>query len=136
MSDGRMEPRLHTLESANDLLPSVIPMLERLRDDYRDLVGLKNEISAQVSALSSQGLFVVAHRSEATINEKSLRMKNTLAELFVLGIEVKNIEWGLIDFLAERDGRLVYLCWKLGEGRIEYWHDIDAGFAGRQRIDG
>lgn len=135
MSNEPAEPRLHTLESANQLLPTVIPVLDRLRDDYRDLVKLKNDISAQVSALSTQGMVVVAHRSEATINEKSLRMKNALAELYALGIEVKSIEWGLIDFLAERDGRLVYLCWKLGEGAIEYWHDLDAGFAGRQPIE-
>lgn len=132
MSD---EPRLHTLESANALLPVVIPTLERLRDDYQHLTALKSDIAAQVATLESRGMVMVAHRAEIAINEAAVRMKTALGELFALGIEVKNLEWGLIDFLAERDGRLVYLCWKLGEGPISYWHDLDAGFAGRQPID-
>ncbi len=57
-------------------------------------------------------------------------------EIGRLGIEVKDPEQGLIDFPAMRNGREIYLCWKLGEGgRILYWHDIDAGFAGRRAID-
>jgi len=128
------ESRVHTLESANALLPTVTPMLEQLRDDYRHLTELKSEIAAQVTMLEMNGMVMMAHRSEIVINDAAMRMKHALGELYALGIEVKNIEWGLIDFLSERDGRLVYLCWKLGEGEIAYWHDLDAGFAGRQPI--
>jgi hypothetical protein len=52
-----------------------------------------------------------------------------------LGIEVKDIATGLIDFPALRDGRAIYLCWKYNEESIQFWHEMDAGFAGRQLID-
>ena len=52
-----------------------------------------------------------------------------------MGIEIKDLTIGLIDFTALRDGREVYLCWKYGEGEIQFWHEIEAGFAGRQIID-
>lgn len=59
-----------------------------------------------------------------------------LAELEQHGAEIKDPASGLIDFRTLRDGREVYLCWRLGEGpRILYWHDLDAGFAGRQPLD-
>ena len=55
-------------------------------------------------------------------------------ELGELGIECKSMETGLIDFPAERDGRVVYLCWQRGEPHVEHWHEVDGGFAGRQAL--
>jgi hypothetical protein len=55
-------------------------------------------------------------------------------ELEKLGVELKSMEEGLVDFYHERDGKLVYLCWKLGEETIEFWHDLDSGYAGRQPL--
>jgi hypothetical protein len=52
-----------------------------------------------------------------------------------MGIELKDPEQGLIDFRSIREGREVYLCWKLGEERVSHWHEIDAGFAGRQALE-
>ena len=54
--------------------------------------------------------------------------------LYRIGVEIKDFDRGLCDFPHWRDGRVVYLCWKRGEDRIEYWHDVDAGFSGRQPI--
>ena len=55
-----------------------------------------------------------------------------LAELEALGVQLKDFERGLVDFPSLRDGRVVLLCWQLGEGdELEWWHDVDAGFAGR-----
>jgi hypothetical protein len=58
-----------------------------------------------------------------------------LQELTQLGVEFKGFEHGLIDFPSEFGGRPVYLCWKLGESSVSHWHDIDAGFAGRQQLE-
>lgn len=59
-----------------------------------------------------------------------------LEELTTLGVEVKDPDHGLIDFRTMRDGREVYLCWKLGEGaRIMFWHDLESGYAGRRSLD-
>ena len=72
------------------------------------------------------------------MEEKLSSIEASLAEdLFMvqaLGVELKGIEQGLVDFPTMRDGRVVYLCWQLGEGTIAYWHEIDAGFSGRQPL--
>jgi hypothetical protein len=57
-----------------------------------------------------------------------------LVKIHDLGVELKDPAMGLIDFLALRDGREVYLCWRLGETAIDYWHETDTGFAGRQPL--
>ena len=62
------------------------------------------------------------------------RFNASLSFIQELGCELKDLDQGLIDFPSYRDGKLVYLCWKRGEPRVEFWHDIEAGFAGRQRL--
>ena len=61
--------------------------------------------------------------------------KDSLAEIDAIGVQVKDIETGLLDFPCLIDGETVLLCWKLGESRIEFWHTLDAGFRGRQPLD-
>lgn len=63
------------------------------------------------------------------------RLDSLLHRLQDMGIEVKDLASGLIDFPALKDDRVVYLCWKYNEGSIQFWHEVDAGFAGRQPID-
>jgi hypothetical protein len=62
------------------------------------------------------------------------RMQNALLTIQELGCELKDIDMGLVDFPALREGRVVYLCWRYGEDRLRYWHELDAGFAGRQPL--
>lgn len=101
----------YTRSEAEALLPTVEPLVEDLR--------------RRVAAFRRQPSEPVAQEIRALVTE--------LAEL---GVEVKDPDQGLIDFRSDREGREVYLCWKLGEGtRIMYWHELDAGFAGRQRLD-
>jgi hypothetical protein len=126
---------VHTLASANALIPSVIPKLERLRTDFRELQRMNALLHRQAEWMRPRGFGLTAHRLEPQIRTATGRMKSLLGELTADGVEVKDFETGLIDFLAEHDGRLVYLCWRLGESTIAFWHDLDAGFAGRQMID-
>ena len=63
------------------------------------------------------------------------RLDILLHKIQDMGIEVKDLTTGLIDFVGLRDGREVYLCWKYGEESIQFWHEIEAGFSGRQLID-
>ena len=58
-----------------------------------------------------------------------------LASITTAGIEIKDLDTGLCDFYSLREGREVYLCWKLGEPHVGYWHEIEAGFAGRQSLE-
>ena len=69
--------------------------------------------------------------------ERAVAELNELVEqVNELGCELKGIEEGLIDFRTEMDGREVYLCWKLGEAAIDWWHDLDTGFSGRRPLEG
>jgi len=78
---------------------------------------------------------VAAYRRNAS-DPVAREIRALILELDGLGVEVKDPGLGLIDFRAMRDGREICLCWKLGDGpRILYWHDLDAGFAGRRAID-
>ena len=100
-----------TRAEAEALLPKVQPLLEDLR--------------RRVEAFRRQPSDPVAREIRAL-----------LAELATLGVEVKDPDQGLIDFRTMREGREVYLCWKLGEGaRIMYWHELETGYAGRRPLD-
>jgi len=78
---------------------------------------------------------VAAYRRRPT-DPVAREIEALLREIAELGAEVKDPEQGLIDFRTQRRGREVYLCWKLGEGdRISFWHDLEAGFAGRKIIE-
>lgn len=69
------------------------------------------------------------------IDDDAERINRFVAELHDLGCHFKGFEEGLVDFYSLRDGRTVCLCWRLGEERIRFWHEVDAGFAGRQPLD-
>ena len=69
-----------------------------------------------------------------TVNSLVEEINNLITQSTNLGCEVKDIDLGLIDFPSWRDQRVVYLCWKLGEEEIAYWHELDAGFASRQPL--
>lgn len=71
---------------------------------------------------------------EIEVQQLAAEMQGYVQELRELGIEVKDFQLGLVDFPAERDGRPVYLCWKLGEPAVQYWHELDTGYADRQPL--
>ena len=77
---------------------------------------------------------LVASREEVTRHAD--RINQYLQELEAIGCVFKGFEAGLVDFYSLRDDRPIFLCWRLGEERIEHWHEIDTGFSGRQPIDG
>ena len=68
------------------------------------------------------------------VGEAFLEVRGLLVELQEAGIVLRDLDRGLVDFPALREGREVYLCWELGEDRVEFWHELDTGFAGRRRI--
>lgn len=130
-------PRYFTLEEATALLPEVTPILqeivalrERLAGIEQGLVGLhwKARTNGHVTPEGSFG------EGESARSELRAQISARIARLTELGIELKDPATGLIDFPTMREGRVVYLCWRLGESAIEYWHDLDAGFAGRQPL--
>jgi hypothetical protein len=129
--------KLFTIEEANQTLPLV-------RAITADLVQLTNELverRQRLAMLTSGREREVGNpysdelaAIEAEIEKDAQRLREFVDELIALGVEPKSAMDGLIDFPAMLDGRLVYLCWKLGEPEVIHWHEVDAGFAGRQTI--
>lgn len=126
--------KLFTLEEANQTLPTVRPLLEELSEAKRVLDGVHATLLRMSPTMRENG-----HRLEALGLEDQMerlvdRLSRGIRDLETRGIEVKDIDTGLIDFPSLHRGRLIYLCWRLGEAEIAYWHEITAGFAGRRPI--
>ena len=134
MSD--LHPWRHfTLAEANATLEDIRPILLDLRADHAALDQARRDFGEYAAALKRYRLLVEGHRIEGEIGQLVERIQHGIQTISAHGIEVKNIEIGLIDFPAIRNGEIVYLCYRLDEPRIVAWHPIETGFAGRQSID-
>jgi hypothetical protein len=131
-------PRLFTLAEAEELLPRIVPILEAIRDARRTVAGSEAELDQLLGPTRSNGHGVSGDKVEAVRNATMRAMAELRAragELDELGVELKDPDNGLIDFRSRRQGRVVYLCWRLGEERIAWWHELDTGFAGRRPLE-
>lgn len=123
--------KFFTVTEANEMLPVVRPKLERLRALRRRVSLLRDQAKAAASASGSGGGMQGGSIYVQALSE----IGQIMTELSNGGVQIKDHERGLIDFPCLRDGRVVLLCWQLGEREeIEYWHETEAGFAGRQRL--
>ncbi|MEZ5344511.1 MAG: DUF2203 domain-containing protein [Pyrinomonadaceae bacterium] len=124
--------KLFTIEEANDMLTVVRPILIEIRSIYRNInFYRKSSLAASNSAQFGGG----GMKSGSHYVNQLFKLGENTAELDQLGIQIKDYERGLIDFPSEREGQIVLLCWQLGEGdEIEWWHEIESGFAGRKRV--
>lgn len=130
-------PRYFTRAEAEALLPRVEPLLRELQSMARELVHTLETLAALQEKMRGNGHAHLAEYRQLQERSEELRAQAEAraGELQAMGIELKDIASGLIDFPALREGRPVYLCWRLGEGeRIGWWHELDAGFAGRQPL--
>ncbi|CAN5296139.1 DUF2203 domain-containing protein [soil metagenome] len=125
--------KLFTVSEANELLPTVRPKLEMIKAHYERVALYRESATAAAFAANESG---GSGMEGGTAYVKSLyEIGKITTELHALGIELKDYTRGLIDFPSMREGRVVLLCWQLGEDdKIKYWHDIEAGFAGRQPL--
>ena len=119
----------YTPELANRSLPLVRSITSDVRDTALEMEQLWS--SLRTTDPEDQKYAELSDR----VREIQERFSGLLGELKELGIELKDPFQGLVDFPAEREGGDVWLCWRLGEDSISYWHDLDAGFGGRQPID-
>jgi hypothetical protein len=129
-------PRLFTVDEANALLPRLREILREMQSAKAVVDALRGELTEHAQVASGNG-----HAAEPEIEEKTRtaqrqveRLNALLRELRELGCELKGLDEGLVDFPSEREGRVVYLCWRLGEDRVQFWHEREAGFAGRQPL--
>lgn len=136
MGVGLSDFKLFTLEEAQRTLPLVRRIVEDLTDAYpqwRAAVVKFELLTGGARAEAGETGDVVAAREE--VARHAARISGFLQELEAIGCVFKGFDAGLVDFYSLRDDRPVFLCWKLGESRIDHWHEIEAGFAGRQPID-
>lgn len=124
--------KLFTVEQANELISVVEPILKEIRTKHGKIALFNKQAKAAASSAQHGGGGMVGGSNYVDL---LVELGNLTAELDKLGVQLKDYSRGLIDFPCRKDGRVVLLCWQLGEGdNIEWWHDIEAGFAGRQRI--
>ena len=124
--------KLFSVEEANMLLPTVRGIVAAIRRAHRHVAARQD--AARHAAEGAQ-LGGGAMRGGARYVSSLLSLAENVGQLEALGVQLKDYERGLIDFPCLRDGRVVLLCWQLGEGdTVAWWHETDAGFAGRQPL--
>jgi hypothetical protein len=131
--------RTFTLQEAQ----SMLPILETLLRKSIESKALIEEIDQEFSELSERiflngGMLVdvVACATRKAQREKAIQSaKDTLSEINAIGVQVKDLDIGLLDFPCRVDGEIVLLCWKMGEPTISHWHSTEDGYAGRRPID-
>jgi hypothetical protein len=124
--------KLFTLQEANALLPSVRDILARIQTAHKRLAPYREQVKKAAEAAEQGGGGVLG----GLLYAKLLTQLTTLmTDLEGWGVQLKDFERGLVDFPSLREGRVVLLCWQLGEGdQLEWWHDVDSGFSGREPL--
>jgi len=125
-----MPARYYTVEEANALLPSLRPIVKALLDARQRIVDAQPELWPMLEKAVGNGGSAKAGSVLADFEKVQRGVKAVEG----MGLHLKDLNTGLIDFLSERDGREVYLCWRFDEPRVAHWHDLDAGFAARQPL--
>lgn len=130
-------PRIFTPEEANALLPQVRPLAEELvarAAAFDEAAAVHTRLVTRIAG--NGGDMPPSELAEATAaaEEAEGLVRETLGQLRLLGVEVKDPRTGLLDFPAERDGEAVLLCWRVGEPEVAWWHGEDEGFAGRKPL--
>jgi hypothetical protein len=124
-----------SLADANKTLPLVkriVADIVALHPEWRDLVARYELVAAQAKPDWGESKEQIALRSE--IETSARRINDYLLELEQIGCVFKGFDQGLVDFYGKLDGRDIFWCWKAGEERIDHWHELDAGYSGRQAI--
>jgi hypothetical protein len=121
--------KLFTVDEANALLPSVRQILRKLQRSRKRLGTYRKaaKLAAEGAEQGGGGMDNGVHYATLLTGFAA-----EMSELEALGVQLKDFERGLVDFPSLREGRVVLLCWQLGEGdQLEWWHDMEAGFSGR-----
>jgi len=131
--------RTFTLGEAQTLLPVLESLLRRAQKSGTRAAEIEVEFDQLRQRIFLHGGVhvdvVTVSRRRAERDKVVQETKDTLAEIDAIGVQVKDLEKGLLDFPCVMDGQTILLCWKLGEKEIGYWHSMDEGFSGRKPID-
>jgi len=134
-----MADRTFTLQEAQTLLPVLESLLRTAIDGKKLIESVDSELQDLAHRVFLSGGLLVnivnMARRKAEREKAIQRVKDAIAEIDATGVQVKDLDIGLLDFPCEVEGRTVLLCWKLGEKEIAHWHGVTEGFAGRKPID-
>ncbi len=122
--------RLFTAEEANRVLDDLRPRVEQMMAARARLVELQPALAPVLEKMLGNG----GSRISSEVLETFERLRASVRAIEAEGVLVKDLETGLLDFPADREGEVVFLCWRYGEPAVAYWHRVDAGFVGRQRL--
>jgi hypothetical protein len=132
--------RTFTLDEAQMLLPVLRSLLQTAIEGKKRLEAIAEESQALATRIMLSGGMLVDIRVAQARKEEDdralQRVKDAVSEIHSIGVQVKDLDMGLLDFPCLLDGETILLCWKLGEERITHWHNLTEGFKGRKPIDG
>ena len=134
-----MSDKTFSLAEAQQLLPVLEQLLRSAMTSKEELETIDGEFNALANRIHALG--GMQHdvpqlaRRKAERHKAEQRIKDSLSEIHAAGVQVKDLDIGLLDFPCVVDGLTILLCWKLGEPAIAYWHSVEEGFAGRKPID-
>lgn len=123
--------RYFTFQEANEMLNSIRPLMDELQEIRQAILKNQPEAWPAIEKATGNG----GNRALSNMVQDFEKLDALVHQIQDTGVLIKDINLGLLDFPALREGREVYLCWQYGEGEIAFWHEIDAGFAGRQPIE-
>ncbi len=128
-----------TLEEAQSLLPVLESLLKRAIDSKQAAEEVDSSLSDLARRIYVSGGMRVdvgsVARQRAEMETHLRRARESIAEIDAIGVQVKDLEAGLLDFPCRLDDQVVLLCWRMGETAIEHWHTVESGFQGRQPVD-
>lgn len=123
-------PRYYTVDEANALLPEVRQIVGTMLRAREAIVAARPEVWPVLEKSVGNG----GSKKAGELIFEFEKVQTSAKKLTELGLQLKDINTGLVDFLSLRDGREVYLCWRYDEPSVAHWHDLEAGFAGRQPL--
>lgn len=133
------ETKYFTLDEAQSLLPLLESLLKRAIKAKHAADEMEHEFQElSQNIFLSGGMFLDVERlrrQRKAYDAHAQQAKDLIAEIDAIGVQVKDLETGLLDFPCLIEGETVLLCWKVGEERIEFWHTLEGGFRGRQPLD-
>lgn len=122
--------RFFTVREANQLIPFLTEQLKHIRSERKRLVRVARRSLHRFEDIMLRGGMSVS----LEYFERARRLHALLAEIGAKGCQIKDLDSGLVDFPTLWEGREVFLCWKIGEAEVTFWHELDTGFAGRQPL--
>lgn len=125
-----MPPHYFTVEEANALLPTLRPIVREMLGARQRIVDAQPDLWPMLEKAVGNG----GSQKAGAVLADFEKIQRAVKAVEGLGLQLKDINQGLLDFLSEREGRVVYLCWRYDEPSVAHWHDLEAGFAGRQPL--